>query len=52
MSKNEVSVGGETYTADHILVAVGGKPTMPDMEGPRRRGTMLPRRASRGGFHL
>ena len=31
--RNEVSVGGETYTADHILVAVGGKPTFPDMEG-------------------
>jgi glutathione reductase (NADPH) len=33
-SAKEVSVGGETYTADHVLVAVGGKPTMPaDLPG-------------------
>ena len=31
---NEVEVAGQKYTADHILVAVGGKPTMPaDLEG-------------------
>ena len=30
---NEVKVGDETHTADHILIAVGGKPSMPDMPG-------------------
>ena len=31
---NEVEVAGQKYTADHILVAVGGKPTMPaDLPG-------------------
>lgn len=29
----EVAVGGKTYTADHILIAVGGAPTMPDFPG-------------------
>ncbi|CAM9390403.1 unnamed protein product [Ascophyllum nodosum] len=28
-----VRVDGAEYTADHILVAVGGRPTMPPMEG-------------------
>lgn len=28
-----VRVEGVDYTADHILVAVGGKPTMPAVEG-------------------
>ncbi|CAM9381651.1 unnamed protein product [Choristocarpus tenellus] len=28
-----VRVGDAEYTADHILLAVGGKPTMPKMEG-------------------
>lgn len=28
-----VQVEGVEYTADHILVAVGGRPTMPTMEG-------------------
>lgn len=28
-----VRVEGVDYTADHILVAVGGKPTLPSMEG-------------------
>jgi len=30
----EVTVGGQKYTANHVLIAVGGKPTMPaDLEG-------------------
>ncbi len=28
-----VEVNGEHYTADHILIAVGGAPTIPDIEG-------------------
>jgi glutathione reductase (NADPH) len=28
-----VSVNGVTYTADHILVAVGGKPNLPSIPG-------------------
>ena len=28
-----VDVGGTTYTADHVMVAVGGRPTMPDIPG-------------------
>lgn len=28
-----VEVNGEQYTADHILIAVGGKPTIPDIPG-------------------
>lgn len=28
-----LSVNGKLYTADHILIAVGGKPTIPDIEG-------------------
>lgn len=30
---NEVTVGKEKYTADHILIAVGGKPYMPSIPG-------------------
>ena len=28
-----VEVNGEQYTADHILIAVGGRPTLPDIPG-------------------
>jgi glutathione reductase (NADPH) len=28
-----VSVNGETVTADHVLVAVGGSPRVPDIPG-------------------
>lgn len=28
-----VEVDGERYTADHILIAVGGEPTIPDIPG-------------------
>lgn len=28
-----VDVGGELYTADHILIAVGGRPTIPQIPG-------------------
>lgn len=28
-----VRVDGVDYTADHILIAVGGKPSLPDLEG-------------------
>lgn len=30
---NTVQVAGVKYTADHILIAVGGRPTMPTVEG-------------------
>ena len=30
---NEVTVNGEKHTADHILIAVGGKPQLPEMPG-------------------
>ena len=30
---NEVAVGGKTVTADHILVATGGRPFVPDIRG-------------------
>jgi len=29
----QVEVGGVTYTADHVMIAVGGKPTVPDIPG-------------------
>jgi pyruvate/2-oxoglutarate dehydrogenase complex dihydrolipoamide dehydrogenase (E3) component len=32
-NKNEVVVGDKTYTADHVMIAVGGKPRMPDIPG-------------------
>lgn len=28
-----MQVAGVNYTADHILIAVGGRPTMPAVEG-------------------
>ncbi len=33
MGENKVSVGDEVYTADHILIAVGGHPTWPQIPG-------------------
>ena len=30
---NSVVVDGETFTADHIVIAVGGEPTVPDIAG-------------------
>ena len=33
VDKNTVSVNGETYTADHILIATGGAPTIPNVPG-------------------
>eukprot|EP00033_Pygsuia_biforma_P001411 GCRY01001595.1.p1 GENE.GCRY01001595.1~~GCRY01001595.1.p1 ORF type:complete len:472 (+),score=101.83 GCRY01001595.1:162-1577(+) len=30
---NSVEVNGETYTADHILIATGGRPSVPDVPG-------------------
>jgi len=30
---NTVSVGGERYTADHIVIATGTRPTVPDLQG-------------------
>jgi len=32
-SKNSVTVAGETYSADHIVVACGGRPSIPDIAG-------------------
>lgn len=32
-SDKTVEVAGEIYSADHILIATGGKPTIPDVEG-------------------
>ncbi len=32
-SKNSVIVGSETYSADHIVIACGGRPTIPDISG-------------------
>ena len=29
----EVTVGGATYTADHIIIATGGHPTLLDIPG-------------------
>lgn len=31
--KNSIEVNGETYTADHILIATGGRPTIPNIPG-------------------
>lgn len=31
--ENKLTVNGADYTADHILIAVGGKPVFPQMEG-------------------
>ena len=33
VDKNKVSVGSEVYSADHILIAVGGYPTWPSIPG-------------------
>jgi len=33
IDNNTVEAGGETYTADHILIATGGFPTWPDIPG-------------------
>lgn len=33
IDEHTVQVGDETYTADHILIAVGGKPSIPDIKG-------------------
>mmetsp|Transcript_74022 Transcript_74022/g.149142 ORF Transcript_74022/g.149142 Transcript_74022/m.149142 type:complete len:515 (+) Transcript_74022:3-1547(+) len=30
---SEVSVGDQTYSADHVMIAVGGSPRMPDIPG-------------------
>ncbi|EIA21434.1 glutathione reductase [Listeria fleischmannii subsp. coloradonensis] len=32
-SDKTVEVAGEIYSTDHILIATGGKPTIPDVEG-------------------
>jgi glutathione reductase (NADPH) len=33
MGANTVEAGGETYTADRILIAVGARPSMPELPG-------------------
>ena len=33
VDKNTVSVNGETYTADHIVLSPGGEPAIPHIEG-------------------
>lgn len=33
VDKNTVDVDGKQYTADHILIATGGRPTIPDVPG-------------------
>lgn len=33
VDKNTLSVNGDTYTADHILIATGGAPTIPNVPG-------------------
>lgn len=33
VNKNTVEVNGETYTADHIVIATGGRPSIPDIPG-------------------
>ncbi len=35
--KKTIEVNGEHYTADHILIAVGGEPTIPNIPGCRTR---------------
>ncbi len=32
-SKNSVTVDGESYSADHIVIACGGRPAIPDISG-------------------
>ncbi|MFT4925485.1 MAG: glutathione reductase (NADPH) [Phenylobacterium sp.] len=33
VDKNTVEVNGQQYTADHILIATGGRPTLPNIPG-------------------
>lgn len=33
IDKNTVDVNGKTYSADHIVISVGGEPIMPDIPG-------------------
>ncbi|MEW6999305.1 glutathione-disulfide reductase [Colwelliaceae bacterium BS250] len=33
IDKNTIEVNGETYTADNILIATGGRPTVPNIPG-------------------
>jgi glutathione reductase (NADPH) len=33
VDKNTIEVNGQQYTADHILIAVGGKPSLPNIPG-------------------
>ncbi len=33
VNRNTVEVDGELYTADHIVIATGGRPQIPDIEG-------------------
>ena len=33
VGKNAIEVNGEVYTADHILIATGGRPTVPTIPG-------------------
>ena len=33
VNKSTVEVNGELYTADHITIATGGRPSIPDVEG-------------------
>lgn len=33
VNRNTVEVNGELYTADHIVIATGGRPQIPDIEG-------------------
>ncbi|GAA5135389.1 glutathione-disulfide reductase [Thalassotalea piscium] len=33
INKNTVEVNGQRYTADHICIATGGKPSIPNIEG-------------------
>ena len=33
VAKDRVAVGSDEYTADHILIAVGGEPSFPPIEG-------------------
>jgi len=33
VGEREVRVGDKTYSGEHVLIAVGGKPTMPDIPG-------------------
>ncbi len=33
VGNNAIEVNGETYTADHILIATGGRPTVPTIPG-------------------